>query len=128
MTMTFRRRATSPLFALDNPITSCTPSEYANPFFRQLDNQRYWLLKLDVHQRKVSVLRAADANDTATAEEGTSLDSLRALVSTISRGEALASSEEFDRPLSQAVQHHGTPDDIPEWADRLASEAGQLND
>lgn len=128
MTMIVRRRATSSLFAMDNPITSCTPSEYTNPFFRQLDNQRYWLLKLDVHQRKVSRLRGEGANETASADEGALLGGLRELVSTISRGEVLASSEEFDRLLNQAVQHHGAPDDIPDWADRVAGEAGKLND
>lgn len=128
MTMLVRRRATSSLFALDNPITSCTPSEYANPFFRQLDNQRYWLLKLDVHRRKVSGLRGADATETASSDDGALLDELRALVSSINRSEVLASSEEFDRLLNQAVHHHGAPDDLPDWADRMAGEAGKLND
>jgi len=46
----------------------------------------------------------------------------------IGRGEALPPYEEFERLLNAAVQHHGTPDDIPAWADRLAHEVGKMND
>lgn len=62
------------------------------------------------------------------SEVNAHLGRLKLLISTISQGGVLASTEEFDRLLNQAAQHQGTPDDIAEWADRLASDAGKLND
>jgi len=117
-----RRGACSPSF------TSSTPSEYENPFFRKLDNQRYWLLKLDVHRERASRLRAANGADAVGVDVLASFESLRVLVSTISRGEALASTGDFDELLNQAAEHRGTPTDITEWADRLANDVGEIDD
>lgn len=35
---------------------------------------------------------------------------------------------EHESLVEKAARHHGTPEDIPTWADRIASEYGKLND
>lgn len=113
------------------PFKSSAPSEYyQNPFDRKLDDQRYWLLKLDIHQQRVSALRATrlNANSAFESDVSASFNELRSLVSAISRGETIASTGDLDRLLDQAVQHHGIPADIEEWANRLARDIDKLND
>jgi hypothetical protein len=112
------------------PFTSSAPSERQNPFLRRLDVQRYWLLDLDIHRQKVSDLRVTEPSlaDTRESDARASLENLRSLVTTINQGGALASTDEFDRLLDHAVQHHGTPSDVDEWAERLASDADKFKD
>jgi len=56
------------------------------------------------------------------------LSELRAVVRAIRETRPLASTPEFDDLLGRAARAHGTPDDIEEWARRLAEDVSGLAD
>jgi len=49
-------------------------------------------------------------------------------VSAIRQARPLASTPQLDELLTRAAQAHGTPENIEEWARRLAEDVSELSD
>jgi hypothetical protein len=56
------------------------------------------------------------------------LSELRGIVSAIRQARPLASTPQLDELLTRAAQAHGTPENIEEWARRLAEDVSELSD
>lgn len=56
------------------------------------------------------------------------LSELRLIVSAIRQARPLASTPEFEVLLTRAAQAHGTPENIEEWARRIAEDISDLTD
>ena len=57
-----------------------------------------------------------------------SFEEMRSLIAAINSGQTLAAADEFDGLLTRAANSQSVPEDIDEWARRLAGDVGNLND
>ena len=97
-------------------------------------------LERTVHHRDVvqaGHMRVIDTRDDAMAEflgttrrfaVGTVVAEVGAFVASMRRGEILESNDEFDALIAAAVEHRGAPENVAEWARRLASDVCDLDD
>jgi hypothetical protein len=71
----------------------------------------------------------AIATTTATATVAYDpLEGVREVVSAITHGHPLETSQRFDALLRRAAEARGTPEDIEAWARELADDSGDLTD